>query len=258
VKYLNRFLIILCLLFNNLIAQEHHSSIPTPAQIKAFINQATKHDPNHLPSSCELFYAQKPDDLILSILIPTLVERSLQFEQIFTKLLLQILQANLQNQIEIVFYRDNRDATVGYKRNQLIANASGKYTCFVDDDDDVHAQYITLIYQALLQNCDCVKLLGIYSENHIKRLFIHSIAYQSWFEFNQVYYRPPNHLNPIKREITSKFQFPNHMNYSEDADWSMQICRAGAIKTEANLQVPYYFYNFDAQKSVCWQRANQK
>lgn len=253
-KYLS-LIILLLIKASNLNAQD----LVLPEQIKTFINREVKHDPNNLPSSWQLFYPQKPEQLIWSILIPTLVERNAQFEQIFTKIVLQIVQAGLQDQVEIVFYRDDRDATVGYKRNQLISQASGKYTCFVDDDDDVSNKYITLIYQALLLNCDCVKLIGIYNDNNTKKQpFVHSILYNSWFEANRIYYRPPNHLNPIKRAIASKFKFPNHMNYGEDGDWTMQICRAGAIKTEAPIHEPYYFYNFDFKKSVCWQRLNQK
>lgn len=222
--------------------------------IKNFINQQTWHNPAYLPSSYQLFYTQKPPALVWSILIPTLIERSGQFEQIFTKLLLQIVQAGLQDKVEIVFYRDNRDATVGYKRNQLIKQASGQYICFVDDDDDISNNYIELIYNALLQNKDCVKLIGVFSANNLKKLFIHSISYDSYFEANYIYYRPPNHLNPIKREIAINFQFPNQLSFGEDTDWAMQICRSEALKTEAEICEPYYFYNFDAQKSVSLQR----
>jgi hypothetical protein len=236
-----------------LVDSAHHFVDKTT--IKNFISQSIKHDPNHLPSSYQIFYNQKPKNLIWSILIPTLTERSAQFEKIFTNLVLQIVQANLQDQIEIIFYRDNRDATVGYKRNQLIKNATGKYICFVDDDDEISKDYINLIYHALLQDCDCVKLIGVFSANNHKKPFIHSILYKTYFETKRAYYRPPNHLNPIRRTIASQFKFPNHLNYGEDTDWAMQICRAGAIQTEATIHKPYYFYKFDAQKSVSLQRS---
>ena len=226
-----------------------------PATITNFVNSATHHDPKALPSSCYLFDTDKPLDLMWSILIPTLVERSQEFEILFTKLLRQIETENLQTKVEIVFFRDAREGDVGYKRNQLLANASGKYTCFVDDDDDVHEQYIAMIYQKLLEDCDCVKLVGIYHHiGFMKRKFIHSILYNSYFEKDQVYYRPPNHLNPIKRSISTQFKFPDQKNFGEDTDWAMQICKANVIKSEAIIEEPYYFYNFDPKKSVSWQK----
>ena len=180
-------------------------------QISLFINASSHHNPENLPSSWHLFFEQKPDNLMWSILIPTLVERSLQFETLFTKLIHQIEDANLQDQIEIVFFRDDREADVGFKRNKLIENASGKYTCFVDDDDDVHTRYIPMLYEKLLEGKDCVKLVGIIDwigqKNLSQRTFIHSTKYHSWFEKDAVYYRPPNHINPILRSITSQFKF---------------------------------------------------
>ena len=41
-----------------------------------------------------------------------------------------------------------------------------------------------------------------------------------------VYFGPPYHLNPIRREIAYRYKFED-INYSEDIDWAMRICRDG-------------------------------
>jgi hypothetical protein len=178
----------------------------------------------------------------LSILICTLDERSAVFNRIYNKLYEQIRKHGLEKQVEILFFKDNRRYTVGKKRNELVNRSSGEYICFVDDDDDVHSDYVKLIYDKLQDNPDCVNLQGIITtDGKNPRLFIHSIKYKSWYEKDGIYYRPPNHLNPIKRDIALKFKFPE-INYGEDAKWSMAIANSGLLKTEAHISVPYYFY----------------
>lgn len=184
---------------------------------------------------------------IWSILICTLQEREDRFNFIYNKLINQINALNLNDEIEILYFLDNREHNIGYKRNYLLEVSTGKYTCFIDDDDDVHDQYIEMIYERLLKNPDCVSLIGIITFNNINpRVFIHSIIYDSWFQKNEIYYRPPNHLNPIRSKIAKKFAFPEK-NYGEDADWSMQISRSGLLKTEEEINVPYYFYQYTSK-----------
>ncbi len=80
-----------------------------------------------------------------------------------------------------------------------------------------------------------------------KKTFIHSIKYDHYFEVDNVYYRPPNHLNPIKRSIALQEPFPEKYK-GEDTDWAMSLVKRRLIKTETNIDVPYYFYNFKKSK----------
>ncbi len=181
-----------------------------------------------------------------SILIPTIEDRKILFQQLYTELISQITTLNLTDQIEIIYFRDKYgENLIGLKRNILLEKSLGEYVCFIDDDDWISANYISLIYNKLLQNPDCVSLNGIITTNgKDPRKFVHSIKYDSWFTGkDQVYYRPPNHLNPIKRAIAIQFKFPLK-NHGEDADWSMQICKSKLIKIEAEVLEPYYFYLF--------------
>lgn len=179
----------------------------------------------------------------LSILIPTLVERRESFVFIHTKLFKQATK-----DVEILTYSDNREHSVGFKRNALLDKAKGDYVCFVDDDDDVSDTYVDDILAAIKSKPDCVSLTGVitFSGNH-PRTFIHSLKYNNYFDKDEVYYRPPNHLNPIKASIAKQFKFPDK-SFSEDTDWCMQICNAGILKTEVEIIKPYYFYKFEPNK----------
>lgn len=189
--------------------------------------------------------------IVLSILIPTLENRRDMFESIYNKLLNQITAASLTEKAEILYSRDNGEKPTGNKRNELLQASRGEYTCFVDDDDDVSSDYIARLCSAAHQHPDCLRLEGIITVNgHNPRLFIHSLAYKTFFETNAVYYRPPNHLNPIRRDIAIRFKFPDKF-ISEDSDWTMQVCRSGLVKNELMPgNGPYYFYKYNDKHSV--------
>lgn len=183
-----------------------------------------------------------------SILIPTLKARKHLLARVHTEISNQIQAAGLDNRIEILLFEDNREHTVGYKRNWLLNNAKGEYVCFLDDDDMVSDDYIKLIYSKLLTNPDCVGLEGIItSDGKNAHKFIHSIKYHDWFFENDIYYRPPNHLNPIKRSIAIQFKFPE-INSGEDKAWSMAIEKSGLLKVEAPVSKPYYYYIYITNK----------
>ena len=187
---------------------------------------------------------------IWSILICTLEERKATFDKISQKLMKQIYDLGLQDKIEILFFCDNRENPVYYKRNSLLNAASGKYTCFIDDDDDVSDDYIKTIYSKLLRDPDCVSLMGIMTiDGKDPKTFIHSIKYHDWFESKGIYYRPPNHLNPIRRIIGVQFVFPNRYP-GEDKGWSMQIEESGLAKKEEAINKPYYFYLCSHNKKI--------
>lgn len=69
-----------------------------------------------------------------SILISTLESRREQFAHIFDRLRAQVRAGDLDAEVEIIFLRDNKENSLGFKRNQLTQQASGRFIAFVDDD----------------------------------------------------------------------------------------------------------------------------
>ncbi len=184
-----------------------------------------------------------------SILICTIDGREESFNQLCTTLTDQITGLGLQNQIEILAYQDKKgEHTVGFKRNALLEQSQGAYVSFIDDDDDVHEHFVQLIYEKLCNNPDCVSLVGIITFNGTNpKKFIHSIQYSTYFEQDNVYFRPPNHLNPIKRSIAVQFSFPEK-NFGEDADWTLALAQSKLLKKEERIDIPYYFYVYTDKK----------
>jgi hypothetical protein len=196
---------------------------------------------NGIHSSISSQALDTSDEIMWSILICTIENRDNFFKKLYEKLENQILESSLQNKVEILYFRDNRKFSIGFKRNQLLSACKGKYVNFIDDDDDVHANYVQMLYDKMQCNPDCISLVGIIYQYNGSRKFIHSIQYDKYFEQSDIYFRPPNHLNPIKREIAIRFIFPQ-VNNMEDTNWAMQIARSKLLKKEEPIYEPYYFY----------------
>jgi len=157
----------------------------------------------------------------LSILIPSLEERKPKLEQLKAELANQIGKRN----VEVLSLSDNRQMSIGQKRNMLLTQSTGEYVSFVDDDDMVSPDYIEKILNALTKNPDCSSLTGeiVFSDGY-SRPFIHSLRYTQWIDDHEgkVYYRPPNHLNAVRRAIAVQVGFPP-WNSGEDRSFSMGI-----------------------------------
>ena len=201
-----------------------------------------------LMSMSRLEAVDEPSKKIWSILICTLDERKESFDYIYSKLQQQIMDNNLTDVVEVLFFRDNREHSIGFKRNALLQQSSGEYVCFVDDDDDVHDAYVPMIYEKLLEKPDCVKMIGIMTtDGQNPQMFVHSIEHGlTYAQWDGVYIRPPNHLNPIKRSIALQFLFAES-NHGEDFMWALSVARSGILRQEANIEVPCYFYQYDGK-----------
>lgn len=184
-----------------------------------------------------------------SILICSLQKRIQVREKLINKLKRQIYKSNLQDAINIMVNLDDGVSTIGKKRNELIKKCYTPYCCFIDDDDDISDTYIKDIWDGIkIYDIDVVSLNGImYLNNKLHKPFVHSIDYNSYFEKDNVYYRPPNHLNPMKTKFFRKFEFPEK-NYGEDTDFAMELCNSKLLQTEYKIEKPYYFYIYNDKK----------
>ena len=201
----------------------------------------------------------------LSILIITIPERADKLQRLMDVLRPQIPG---DNSVEVLVKEElpsgDGGPTIGANRNAAVADAIGDYVCFVDDDDMVAKDYIERIFKALDQHLigtainvveigpvslvdaikqgspDVVGINGHYIVGDKKpELFIHSIKYKQWRTEDGVHYRCPNHLNPVKRELSLQVKFPEK-DHGEDTDYSMRL--RPLLKTEVMVDGILYFY----------------
>ena len=64
---------------------------------------------------------------------------------------------------------------------------------------------------------------------------------------NGAYYRYPNHIVPIRREIAIQFKFQD-ITVGEDYLWATAIHTSGLIKTEVKIEKELYHYQFRTNK----------
>lgn len=188
----------------------------------------------------------------LSILIPSLESRSESLDNLKAVIKHQMdVNGLTEDDIELIAYPDNGGLSIGYKRNLLLEKASGRYVCFIDDDDDVSVFYLKSIFEGIEKDVDCCSLRGIITwDGGNPQLFEHSIKYDSYKTNNTGlirYERYPNHLNCIKASIAKQFKFPE-TNHGEDTDWAGQIFKSGLIKTEHYIDKVIYHYQFKPTK----------
>ena len=85
--------------------------------------------------------------MLVSILIPTLLERSPVFQPKLENLYKQIKDNNLEEKVEIIVMSDNRTMKLSEKRNTMQRLARGLYYVHIDDDDDLADDYCKKVVQ---------------------------------------------------------------------------------------------------------------
>jgi hypothetical protein len=230
--------------FHHTIIQHQHPANNAGVQE----DELYKKNQTYWNDDARTYYHRKQYKYDLSILICSLVERSESLDKLITKINNYIKRSTLN--VQILTNVDNREKSVGQKRNELVDQSEGKYSCFIDDDDGVDQDYFVETEKALnaFEGTDCLSLTGIYYKDGIQQKhFYHSMRHKEYAEDENGYYRPPNHLNVILTGHIKQIRFP-HKNHGEDTDFCMRLSRSNIIQKEVFVKKPLYFYYFIEKK----------
>lgn len=188
-----------------------------------------------------------PAGPLLSILIPTLLSRTIRFERLF---------GDLQNQIdagphsvEILGLLDNKAMSVGAKRNALLGVARGQYLVFIDDDDRVAGDYVSAVCHVLLENpgVDAVAYNVLCTVNGRRQIHCtYSIHNDCVEEQGAEYSAWLPHICVIRSQIGKSVPFPDR-NFGEDSEWSRVISLIA--RTEVRIDRVMYWYDFNSMES---------
>jgi hypothetical protein len=95
---------------------------------------------------------------LVSILIPTIVERKNTFSELQNSIHKQIEKHGYRNKIEIISICDDRSVPLSMKRNMLQKMSRGKYFLHLDDDDELSDDFCKSVI-------DHINDLHIYQKN---------------------------------------------------------------------------------------------
>ena len=186
------------------------------------------------------YISRKAYSCDLSILIPTLVDRQAQFTQLVASLREQFARICPGLRLEINELRDNREMSVGMKRRLLLERATGKYVAFIDDDDSVTDAYFEDFLTCFTSGHDVMMLRG----DMIGHTFVHSISHSlsGAMYANNMFIRPPNHLNPMLADFARLVTFEDAIR-GEDLKWTIDLAKTGMLKHETPTTRVHYNYN---------------
>jgi glycosyltransferase involved in cell wall biosynthesis len=189
--------------------------------------------------------------MILSILIPTLPERKHFLDELLTSISEQLYRCDAWDKVEVLTDERGRNFTTGYKRNELLRKAKGKYVWFVDDDDYIYPDSLSEILTATSKNPDVIGINGIMTTDGSKQVDWEirlGHPYKAVQKDGKEYYlRFPNHITPMKREHASRVKFPDKTVF-EDYEWAETLMKAGYLKTQEIIDKPVYHYRCRTKK----------
>jgi hypothetical protein len=182
---------------------------------------------------------------LLSVLIPTVLERAEQFHKLRQHIFHQLVDHELTDIVEILFIQDNKEMTIGEKRNKLYRMAKGAYSLQVDDDDWLHPLAMPYIIDELKEDPDCVgyKELCIFDGKRVESSNF-SIKYPGWLDnydgFNHV--RTPFFKTPIKTRICLQCPIPD-IRFGEDHEFAKMVQPLLSKENYIDEFIYYYINN---------------
>lgn len=190
---------------------------------------------------------------LLSILIASIPSRIGQAITLYESLLGQA-SGTIWGRVEILMLLDNKQRTVGAKRQALLDISSGEYVTFVDDDDSVSDQYVSKITTAIgdgritrwAPRPDVVVWpIRVTINGEQDGLVYPSMDYvkDPIPEYSPpITKRPPHHLCCWRRSIAIKGTFPDKQ-HGEDFEWARQVWPY--VGTEMTISDTLYHYRWD-------------
>jgi hypothetical protein len=176
-----------------------------------------------------------------SVLIATIPGREQKLQSLLSSIREKVTRIAPDLRLEICLDFDNKESSIGDKRQRLLQRAAGKYLCFIDDDDDITDAYVEDVWAMIQGGFHTMRLWGKIGDYR----FMHSTSVKLTdpMATNELFQRPPNHLNPMLADVAKLIPFKS-ATYGEDLDWTINLCRSGFLQTEyRNEDRVHYLYN---------------
>lgn len=183
----------------------------------------------------------------MSFLIPTIPGRESSLQRLVGSVREKMARIAPELKYEISLGFDNKEQSIGMKRQNMIQAAAGKYSVFIDDDDEITDAYIEDLAETVRGSYPVMRLRGQISQY----TFTHSLENKLTDSMarGEVFLRPPNHLNPMMTDVAKLIHYKDAIR-GEDLDWTIRMARAGFLTHECKSDDSriHYIYNMGDRK----------
>ena len=181
---------------------------------------------------------------ILTICIPTIYGREDNYSNMVENINEQISNSKNTGKVLIIKEVDNKELSIGLKRQKLLDNVTTPYCVQIDDDDDIAPDYISEVMKALSSEPDCVGYLESVNMDGAERTCIHSNRFDNWYTSHQGYdyVRCIFNKDVIKTSIAKTIGFTD-LRYAEDYDFSFRLKQSQLLEREVFIDKIMYYYN---------------
>jgi len=200
--------------------------------------------------------------ILLSILIPTVVGREGHLDRLWGRIyqcfgikykfdeesLFDDQRSELFGDIQIVAIKDNKEMTIGEKREILYNAAKGIYSWQIDDDDDIADNAIELILNAIKSNpdVDVISFEEYVNMDGKEYRSNHAAIYSGWegdgnsiFPDGFHFHRTPFFKSVIRTELAKSIPIQK-IRFGEDHAFANDL--HPLIKSEFHISEPLYRY----------------
>jgi len=179
---------------------------------------------------------------VLSILIPTVPRRVRTFfPDLLTEIHRQIDATGAK--VEVLGLYDNKYKSVGEKRNWLLDMAGAPFLTFVDDDDWIDLDFMSLIPPAVEANPDAHVIVydqSVTIDDGVGKRCIYGVEY-AYTDTPDLWTGLPAHTMTWRTEIARKERFPER-NFEEDMAWVKRIVRHVDPAKQVRIPRVLYYY----------------
>lgn len=194
--------------------------------------------------------------MILSVLIPSIPERRNQLLRLTNELYRQVLALQTTHptlgSVEILVddsikFSDG-GLSIGAKRDLLKQRASGKYLCFLDDDDDIMPNYIETLVRLCNAGQHIVTFRALVKNDHYCGIIDMDLNTEVNTEMSPhgTINRTPWHICPVLSSIAKNEPF-SILNHNEDWDWMNRVLKN--VSTQSHSDMILTQYNHSEQGS---------
>lgn len=182
---------------------------------------------------------------LLTIMLPTTIDRRDTFYPLLEEIKRQISKNKYDDIVEIVIDEDNKEKSIGKKRQDLLEKARGKYVVGIDSDDWIADDYLSSIVTSLKEN-PAIDHIGFLEDCDIdgqKSISIFSIRNKFWAENQDGYdhIRCANPKSVILREKALQVGYEDS-RYGEDRIFSEAV--TSLLGSEVFIEKPLYHYRY--------------